>query len=381
MISLPIAPSAGTAAAILPDSSQLASRTDAGNNAGPTFSSILKKTVAEGEPTAVHPKQADKDPKQRSQAGSASAQEATLLTLLPTSTPLAADTRSWKLALPRQQNAAAEKKDDVASGKTAPVLVTDQKTSPAPAAATASKPVAFGVTLQKQSTDAKATASPAVAATSATGTDNKHSAGKQDHSAHDSSSDAGSTSSFPAPKDSAAQTAVTPQPAVTTSHTVLQPVSAPPVPHAYSVPSRPTAEPAAPARTSEIADTPQLPAAKPQSITFSTGSGSNEVSVRVAERAGDVEVTVRTGDAALASSLRQHIPELSDRLAQTGVSAEIWSPHGVATAEGSSNSDGAADDSSQRQQQSSAGNGRHPNEQHPQSRNPFQLDGGDGENE
>ena len=82
------------------------------------------------------------------------------------------------------------------------------------------------------------------------------------------------------------------------------------------------------------------------------------------------------------SQIGQAVPELSDRLAQSGMSAEIWNPHGLAPTESSGNSDAAADDFSQQpQQQSSAGNGRDPEEQNPQSSNGFQLDGGDGEND
>jgi hypothetical protein len=63
-------------------------------------------------------------------------------------------------------------------------------------------------------------------------------------------------------------------------------------------------------------------------------------------------VTVRTPDGDLAQSLRQHLPELSDRLAQTGVNSEIWHPGTAqASADTTSNQESWNSDQSQAQQQ------------------------------
>jgi hypothetical protein len=46
--------------------------------------------------------------------------------------------------------------------------------------------------------------------------------------------------------------------------------------------------------------------------------------VRLTERAGNVEVAVRTADSHLAGSLRENLPALSARLADSGYRTEIW---------------------------------------------------------
>jgi flagellar hook-length control protein FliK len=68
------------------------------------------------------------------------------------------------------------------------------------------------------------------------------------------------------------------------------------------------------------------------------------VNVRVSQRAGDVQVTVRTGDTDLAQTLRQHLPELSDRLAQTGVHADLWRPSAPGGSSSEANANSARDD-------------------------------------
>jgi len=109
--------------------------------------------------------------------------------------------------------------------------------------------------------------------------------------------------------------------------------------------------------TAEIVKTTDLPptpvSRPPQSIDLKVaGADNSQVDVRVSQRAGDVQVTVRTPDGDLAQSLRQHLPELSDRLAQTGVNSEIWHPGTAqASADTTSNQESWNSDQSQAQQQ------------------------------
>jgi hypothetical protein len=70
---------------------------------------------------------------------------------------------------------------------------------------------------------------------------------------------------------------------------------------------------------------PSIPSVRPHSIDLRIGGTENSgVDVRVSQRAGDVQVTVRTPDTGLAQSLRDHLPELSDRLSQNGVHGDVW---------------------------------------------------------
>jgi hypothetical protein len=59
-------------------------------------------------------------------------------------------------------------------------------------------------------------------------------------------------------------------------------------------------------------------------IRLELGGNGNRIEVRLQERAGEVRLAVRTPDAALAESLRDHLPSLSDRLEQSGFRADQW---------------------------------------------------------
>jgi hypothetical protein len=59
-------------------------------------------------------------------------------------------------------------------------------------------------------------------------------------------------------------------------------------------------------------------------IRLELGGAGQRVEVRLAERAGEVRVSVRTPDGALADSLRDHLPNLSTRLEQSGFRADQW---------------------------------------------------------
>lgn len=296
------------------------------------------------------------------------------------------DLRSWSLALPRSQKAESAKTEP-AAGDSADESETDkvqQKVSASSAPLANAKPIAFGVNLQKEQTKQEAEpATPAVSAvTTATSDSKSSSSGKHSdtHQKNAKESDSSGTHVAVAAQAVTQNNNVVPSTVPTLSNSATTNA----VPISTSVPAAYTPNPraAAPAtqttHTAEISEPPSPPASKPQSITFSTGTGANEVNVRVAERAGDVQVTVRTADADMATSLRDHIPELSNRLAQTGVSADIWSPQGISNSETSSNSDTSADEQSQ-QQQNFAGSGGQHQQQNRQPSSGFTLDGADGE--
>jgi hypothetical protein len=57
-----------------------------------------------------------------------------------------------------------------------------------------------------------------------------------------------------------------------------------------------------------------------------SGDANERVELRVTDRAGEVRVAVRTGDSDLAGSLREHLPELVNRLERSGFAAETWRP-------------------------------------------------------
>jgi hypothetical protein len=67
-------------------------------------------------------------------------------------------------------------------------------------------------------------------------------------------------------------------------------------------------------------------AAPLRDIKLEVTGGERRVEVRLSERAGEVKMTVRTADAPLASSLRENLPALSARLAETGLKGEAWHP-------------------------------------------------------
>jgi hypothetical protein len=66
-------------------------------------------------------------------------------------------------------------------------------------------------------------------------------------------------------------------------------------------------------------------------IQLQVGSGAGGVAVRVTERAGEVRVEVRTPDSQLTSALRQELPALATRFAESGFHAAIWHPASAST--------------------------------------------------
>lgn len=335
------------------------------------FSAVLKKTALEAEQPAAHTKAAgrDKDNPQQPAPTQQDGNRAAAIALVHMQTPVQADTRPWTLSLPKQEKKEAAAETTIDRAPTA----AEEKPTPVVNAAAVEKPLAFGVTVQKQGADSKpAAALPAANPFEKTSGDSKSSGSKQ----HADSKGSGEQQPPAIPKMAEAATASpTGAPLAPSPANAVQTAPATAVTQAYAATPKPVVSTPAVARTAEIAEPPSTPASKPQSITFSAGSGENEVSVRVSERAGDVQVTVRTADADLATSLRQHIPELSDRLSQTGVAAEIWSAHGVASAQ----ANGGGDEFTE--QNAFANYGENAQQQQRRSHPGSDADGADGENQ
>ncbi len=68
------------------------------------------------------------------------------------------------------------------------------------------------------------------------------------------------------------------------------------------------------------------PPSAARNIQLDVNGGDRRVEVRLTERGGEVQVAVRTPDAHLASTLREDLPALSSRLAESGFRAETWHP-------------------------------------------------------
>jgi hypothetical protein len=91
--------------------------------------------------------------------------------------------------------------------------------------------------------------------------------------------------------------------------------------HAAAAEPRPAAAPE-PRLDAEV---PKPPAAA-RNIQLDVNGGNQRVEVRLTERGGEVQVAVRTADAHLAGALREDLPALSSRLAESGFRAETWHP-------------------------------------------------------
>jgi hypothetical protein len=68
-------------------------------------------------------------------------------------------------------------------------------------------------------------------------------------------------------------------------------------------------------------------------MKFEVTGGQQRVEVRLSERAGEVKMTVRTADEPLANTLRENLPALSARLAESGFKSEAWHPAASSTDE------------------------------------------------
>jgi hypothetical protein len=92
-------------------------------------------------------------------------------------------------------------------------------------------------------------------------------------------------------------------------------------PHSAAEPSRPEGLP-----EPEAEIPPSRPPGVARDIKFEVNGGDRRVEVRLVERGGEVHVAVRTPDARLASALREDLPALSSRLAESGFRTETWHP-------------------------------------------------------
>jgi hypothetical protein len=99
-------------------------------------------------------------------------------------------------------------------------------------------------------------------------------------------------------------------------------------------------------RTESILEPPAAPAATPHDIRVRVpDSNGGSTHVRFVESGGEVKVSVRTADDGLAQNLRAHLNDLTQRLSDGGMPAEIWRP-------------AASSSSSQTDQQASQQDGR-----------------------
>ena len=110
-----------------------------------------------------------------------------------------------------------------------------------------------------------------------------------------------------------------------------------------TAPHRPQATEAAEAKPVRPQDVQEVMdgAAKPEALKapevrdmkFEVTGGQQRVEVRLSERAGEVKMTVRTADEPLANTLRENLPALSARLAESGFKSEAWHPAASSTNE------------------------------------------------
>jgi hypothetical protein len=106
---------------------------------------------------------------------------------------------------------------------------------------------------------------------------------------------------------------------------------------AGTAPERPEAAAAKPVRPQDAMESeskPEAPATPAlRDMKFEVTGGESRVEVRLSERGGEVKMTVRTPDANLASTLRENLPALSTRLAESGFKSEAWHPAASSTNE------------------------------------------------
>jgi hypothetical protein len=106
---------------------------------------------------------------------------------------------------------------------------------------------------------------------------------------------------------------------------------------AEPAPQRPPAADAKPVRPQDAMDRPAEPEALKaplvRDLKFEVTGGQQRVEVRLSERAGEVKMTVRTADEPLANTLRENLPALSARLAESGFKSEAWRPAASSTDE------------------------------------------------
>ena len=335
-----------------------------------SFAAYLKISEPEPEPASTLPKlsepkvekNAEKEPDRKKKSSHAEA------AAIPIAVTQSAEAKRLQLSLPMEKQQATTSPAggvaaDAIQGFKTSALKTNGETL-------ARSPIAFGVHLSKEEGAKTQGNQPAAAAGTQEAlkpTASKSFSGKQQQqpstSPHENQTLAGSS------KD------VKPATAPIAGNVVVhsaKPASDMPAPNAtaqnvYAPAQNPTAMKTTPAASAPSATEPvETPPARPQNIDLKiTGTDNSSVDIRVSQRAGDIQVTVRTPDKELAQSLRQHLPELSDRLSQGGISGEIWQPQSANTGRNDTNSRYPEDSQTRQQgQQHSGGNSEHGDQQH-----------------
>jgi hypothetical protein len=285
---------------------------------------------------------------------------AALALLLPVPQPHEPpDTRTLSIGLPRK-----EQESDKASAAGAAVDKAEQA-STAPQAGLAGmaphiiskQQIAFGATLSKIASSGPQQAQQAdklVPVDGKSDSGKKHS-GSSDAERERSSSRDAHTEGVAAKSDSSAPAqfyaAAAPAAGPSSGPSSVQAAATTHVPAAYTMQPVAKTSPAAPIRSAEITEAPASPVSRSQSIDLQAG----DVNVRVSQRAGDVQITVRTPDIEMAQSLRQHLPELADKLTQASVHADLWQPSAAQSASADGGADSSPGRDAQSQQQSGTG--------------------------
>jgi hypothetical protein len=128
---------------------------------------------------------------------------------------------------------------------------------------------------------------------------------------------------------------------------------------------------APPARPESVIEAPVTPPTSSKDIRVQVPDNKGgSTQVRFVESGGEVRVSVRTADEGLAQNLRSHLNDLTQRLSDGGMPAEIWKP--ASTAASSQN------DSHQPSQDGGGsggqGSGGHSGQQERQQKRPAWLD-------
>jgi hypothetical protein len=95
-------------------------------------------------------------------------------------------------------------------------------------------------------------------------------------------------------------------------------------------------------------------------IKLEVSGGERRVEVRLSERGGEVRVAVRTPDSHLAGTLRESLPELTTRFAESGLRSEIWRPAGTPAGETRHAAEATSGNLAQDAESQSRGNGGDP---------------------
>ena len=107
-------------------------------------------------------------------------------------------------------------------------------------------------------------------------------------------------------------------------------------PKAEAAPARPENDAPAvkPSELPEPTGTREPPKTGPvRDVKLEITGQDSRVEVRLSERAGELKLTVRTPDGPLAGTLRENLPALHARLAESGLKSETWQPAGSAGSE------------------------------------------------